>query len=203
MLGKILIISAFCSYSHEPVGGGKGTVMKVLPAEVRSISDSTPPLHMLELKDVDSLLPDFHTDTLTVKMKNGIIYQYDHPTWDYEDVHFSLSRQLKKAIDVMQKTFTKVEHPPAFPGGDARLFNYLNYVLETHKDDFEGESDVFIIQCIVHLHGEITDIEIEGISPRLGRLVKNALEKGPAWIPAIQNGRVVLSYARQKVTLSL
>jgi TonB family protein len=172
---------------------------------IASKQDSTPPLHTLPVKDIESIVPDDY-DRLAIKLKGGATYLYEHKDWDYEDVHFSLDSRIKEAIRMMQKTFTRVEHPPEFPGGDVALSEYMYQFCNQHSKQLKDKIPVEVtVQFIVHLHGEVRDVQIVrgGGDPTIDKLAIQAINDGPAWIPATQNGRIVLSYKMQKIILNL
>jgi hypothetical protein len=75
-----------------------------------------------------------------------------------------------------------------------------------HKDELQGYVPAeFTLQFIVHLHGEPRNVEIvRGDSDAtIVKLAIQAIKEGPDWIPATQNGRIVLSYKIQKIVLNL
>lgn len=172
----------------------------------RSLNDSTPPLHTIKTEEIDSLIPTFEGQILIVKLKSGVRYRYEHPDWDFEDVHFTLDNKIKEEIGHMQMTFTKVEHPPEFPGGEDSLAKYLAAFCQQHKKELKGKLPAELtLQFIVHMHGEVRYVQIIRSSggSKVNELAIKAINDGPDWIPATQNGYTVLSYRKQTIILDL
>ena len=58
-----------------------------------------------------------------------------------------------------------------------------------------------MVQFIVDQNGEVSYVQPLGRNdyPRLAELAKKALEEGPAWTPATQNGHKVVCYQKQQI----
>lgn len=102
------------------------------------------------------------------------------------------------------KVFTKVEVDPAFPGGDAQWRLYLEKNLDAsipvNRKAPDGAYTV-IVQFIVDKAGNITDVITlthhgYGMEEEAMRVIK----KGPAWLPAVQNGYQVKAIKKQPIT---
>jgi len=163
-------------------------------------------LHTIREKDIDSITTSFENHTITIKLKSGITYTYLHADWDMEEYDPSLNQQLQAAIKEVKITFTKVEHPPEFPGGEKGWDKYIAGFCRQHNKEIneKGPADI-TIQFIVHMKGQITDVSVLLNRDRsdLEALAQQAILDGPPWIPAKQNGYTVVSYARHLVKLSL
>jgi hypothetical protein len=112
--------------------------------------------------------------------------------------------QFDSTVD--NKVFTKVEIEASFSGGDAAWGNYVRHTIEKHVDELQqaGQSGTCELQFVVDKEGRISNIQaltMQGST--LAKICTDALATGPRWNPAIQNGRVVTSFRRQKVTFSL
>lgn len=95
--------------------------------------------------------------------------------------------------------FVVVESMPAFPGGDAALFKYLNdnikYPVIAQETGIQGR---VICQFVVNRDGSIVDIEVvrsvdKSLDAEAIRVIKNM----PRWTPGKQRGKTV----RVKYTL--
>lgn len=170
------------------------------------IQDTLPPLHTIKGKDIDKISSTFETKTITISLKNGSIYTYHQLDWDYEDHFPSITKTIVDAIRNLQMTFTKVEQPPIFPGGDEAFKKYVHEFCQNHKDEIgdHGHAE-FVVQFIVHLHGQIDDLQVilNKNGSELSSLAKEAIKNGPAWVPAVQNGRQVVSYVKQVIEIGL
>jgi len=107
------------------------------------------------------VIASFENQTITVKLKNGTNYLYPHLLWDYEDHDPGTCQRVKDAIKHNSATFTKVENPPVFPGGVEAWEKYINEFCAQHKKEIKkiGSAEIYL-QFIVHLHGQVTEVEI-------------------------------------------
>lgn len=102
--------------------------------------------------------------------------------------------------------FQKVEVEASFPGGADAWVKYISSILNKNIDDLkkEGKSGTCLVQFIVNNDGSIRDAEALTMKgTKLAETVINAINNGPKWNPAIQNGRKVTSYRKQPVTFSI
>lgn len=102
------------------------------------------------------------------------------------------------------QTFTKVEVEASFKGGEAAWRKYLERNLNASAPVDNGASPgsyTVVVQFIVDKEGRISDVKAltnhgSGMEDEAVRVIK----RGPAWEPAIQNGRQVKAYRRQPIT---
>jgi len=102
------------------------------------------------------------------------------------------------------QTFTKVEVEASFKGGEAAWRKYLERNLNASAPVDNGAPTgqyQVIVQFIVDKGGNISDVKALtshgfGMEEEAVKVIK----KGPAWEPAIQNGRQVKAYRKQPVT---
>lgn len=105
------------------------------------------------------------------------------------------------------KVYDKVEVECSFPGGNKEWRVYLERNLDASvplKNKAKDGVYTVIVQFIVDKEGKISDakaltkhgygMEEEGI-----RVIK----KGPKWVPATQNGKIVKAYRKQPITFYL
>lgn len=121
------------------------------------------------------------------------------------------SKETKKLDEVTvvgyakQKViFDKVEIEPAFPGGVTAWRKYLERNLNPNvpvDSGAPGGNYAVVVQFIVKTDGSIEDIKAltkhgYGMEEEAVRVIKH----GPAWLPAIQNGKKVTAYRKQPIT---
>lgn len=100
--------------------------------------------------------------------------------------------------------FTKVDVEASFPGGDAAWAKYVQTELEKHINKLsrnKASVGTCVVQFIVDKEGNITNVVALNMQESLlAKIVMEAIQKGPRWVPAEQNGRKVKAYRRQKIT---
>lgn len=102
--------------------------------------------------------------------------------------------------------FIPIEKEAAFPGGDAAWHEYVLRTINQHMDELQddGKSGTCEVQFIVDKDGVVSDVKalsMEGT--KLAEIAVNAIRRGPHWVPAQQNGRMVKAFRRQKITFQL
>ena len=104
------------------------------------------------------------------------------------------------------QVFTKVEVEAQFPGGEGKWNQYVQREVEKNIDDLvdDGQAGTCEVQFIVDKEGNVSNVEALSMKgSMLAQVAVNAIKKGPKWIPAIQNGRQVKAWRRQKITFRL
>lgn len=83
-----------------------------------------------------------------------------------------------------------VQQQPAFIGGDAALFQYLNETINYPTIAIEqGEQGRVLCSFIVGKDGAISNVHVvRGVSPTLDREAVRVLQSMPSWKPGKQNG---------------
>jgi len=102
--------------------------------------------------------------------------------------------------------FTKVEVEAQFPGGEGKWNSYVQREVEKNIDDLteDGQAGTCEVQFIVDKEGNVSNVEALSMKgSKLAEVAVNAIKRGPKWIPAIQNGRQVKAWRRQKITFRL
>jgi Gram-negative bacterial TonB protein C-terminal len=98
----------------------------------------------------------------------------------------------------------QMEKPPAFPGGSTAWRNHLLKYL--HIPDLVMETSPYSkgtiqVQFVVCNDGEVCSIQaLNSVHPLVDLIAVKAIQKGPRWEPAVQNGRNVKALQRQPVT---
>lgn len=92
-----------------------------------------------------------------------------------------------------EEIFTIVEEMPSFPGGEAKLFEYLGKNIKYPQIAKEaGISGIVYVTFVVDSNGNITDVQVlrgigGGCDEEAMRVVKNM----PKWTPGKQRGKPV------------
>lgn len=105
------------------------------------------------------------------------------------------------------KIFEKVEIEASFKGGESAWRKYLERNLNANVGPDNGAPAglyTVYVQFVVSKDGSISDVKAltnhgYGMEAEAVRVIK----KGPAWTPAIQNGRSVNAYRKQPVTFQV
>jgi protein TonB len=102
--------------------------------------------------------------------------------------------------------FTKVEVEAQFPGGEEKWNKYVYNTIMRSIDDLveDGQAGTVEVQFIVDKEGNVSSVEAMNMKGSvLARVATDAIKKGPKWVPAIQNGRQVKAWRRQKIKFVL
>jgi protein TonB len=105
------------------------------------------------------------------------------------------------------KIFEKVEIEASFKGGEGAWKKYLERNLNANAPIDNGAPEgsyTVYIQFVVSKDGSISDVKPltnhgYGMESEAVRVIK----KGPAWVPAVQNGRSVNAYRKQPITFQV
>ncbi|MEO5943875.1 MAG: N-acetylmuramoyl-L-alanine amidase [Ferruginibacter sp.] len=158
--------------------------------------------------DINSISPDKIQSINVIKGKDATS-KYGNKAKDGV-VEIYLKHKNDTIPEKDNRIFTKVEDEAQFPGGQAAWGNYLRKNLNALTPVDEGWASgtyPIIVQFIVNKDGSISDITIlDNTTTKKYPGSKTALEcirmisKGPRWMPAKQNGRIVSAYRRQPIT---
>ena len=103
--------------------------------------------------------------------------------------------------------FEKVEIEASFKGGEGAWKKYLERNLNANVGPDNGAPPgtyTVYVQFVVSRDGSISDVKAltnhgYGMEAEAMRVIK----KGPAWVPAVQNGRNVNAYRKQPITFQV
>jgi protein TonB len=115
------------------------------------------------------------------------------------------TKVVEAPIDYDQ-TFTKVEVEAQFPGGEEKWNKYVYNTIMRSIDDLveDGQAGTVEVQFIVDREGNVSSVEAMNMKGSvLARVATDAIKRGPKWVPAVQNGRQVKAWRRQKITFRL
>ncbi len=98
----------------------------------------------------------------------------------------------------------KVEVEASFPGSPAAWTKYITKYIQDNATSFKRKDfGSCVVRFIADKRGHISDVEATNMKKsKLAKLAVEAIENGPKWIPAQQNGRTVNAYRLQPITLS-
>jgi periplasmic protein TonB len=112
--------------------------------------------------------------------------------------------EAPKQEEDYDKVFTTVQIEAEFPGGRAAWQKYLERNLNRDLPSENGAAPgkyTVIVSFLVDKNGNISDVQADN-DPGFGTKDEaiRVIKKGPAWKPAVQNGRNVAYRARQPIT---
>jgi protein TonB len=121
-----------------------------------------------------------------------------------EDVDKGTGIVQQKEEEDPNKVFEKVEIEASFKGGEQAWRKYLERTLNANtpvdNNAPEGTYTVWV-QFIVSTDGSISDVKaLSSHGYGMEEEAVKVIKKGPAWVPAVQNGRQVKAYRKQPIT---
>ncbi len=119
---------------------------------------------------------------------------------------FSINKtfaQLK--TDAADKVLSKVEIEASFPGGEAAWIKYITRAFSDAEIKFKNsDQGTCRVRFIVDKKGNISDVEALNMKrTKLAKFAVEAISNGPRWKPASQNGKFVVAYREQPISLIL
>jgi len=224
LIGTLLILVANISFAHSNLPGKSvscilDTVPVKLDARTKAIDSSI--LIVLddkvlgtirEIKDLINIISLDSIKSINIvrdaaafpkygdKGKNGVIEIYTKEVVKSQVKDLYLE-EIKEDDD---KVFEKVEVEASFKGGEREWRKYLERNLDPNvpvKNGCKPGEYTVVIQFIVAKDGSVSDVRALtnhgfGMEEEAMRMIK----KGPDWVPAIQNGRQVNAYKKQRLT---
>jgi len=113
----------------------------------------------------------------------------------------------KAAVEDYDKEFKTVQIEAKFPGGNSAWQKYLERNLNSNVPVDNGAPPAnytVIVSFLVDKQGNISEVQAlndpgYGTAQEAVRVIK----KGPAWTPAVQNGRNVIYRQKQSITFQV
>lgn len=158
----------------------------------KTISAETVIMHSGDEKDMIAKYGD--------RAKNGVVV--------FEDAVISNEKpaypQPSGKASSEDKIFTATEISSQFPGGSSAWVTYISQKIRDSINSFtKADYGTCILRFIVDKDGSVRDVTATTMKgTRLAEVAINAIQNGPKWAPALQNGRKVASYRLQPVTLT-
>lgn len=179
------------------------SLLLALTLHLQISPDSTPGLHSFHQEDIDTVVAVFKGRMITIKLTTGETYTYAKDQWSKEyDYKKPFAPKIEDAVGLLDRTFTKVEVPPSFPGGERAWKKYFRKVCVENQSLLDGQASATVyVQFIVGFDGTVDDVQPIGQNaPKaLSDLAIRMIKEGPAWQPATQNGYKVTAYTRLKI----
>lgn len=100
----------------------------------------------------------------------------------------------------------KVDQIAEFPGGAKAWLRYVEREIQKYIDELTDAqfSGTVEVQFIVDRNGKVSDVKaLTNPGTKLAEIAVKAIQNGPNWIPAVNNGKTVKSYRKQPVTFRL
>lgn len=118
-------------------------------------------------------------------------------------IFLSTSDSYAQAKNADTTIYEKVELEASFPGGPAAWAKYLSNSIAGEVNKFKkSDYGTVYIKFIVNTKGQVSDVQATNMKrSRLAKVAVEAIENGPRWNPAIQDGRKVNAFRIQPVTL--
>ncbi len=114
--------------------------------------------------------------------------------------------EVKKEDDE-NKIFDKVEIEAKFPGGDSKWRQYLERNADGQVATDNGApagTYTVVVQFVVDKEGKISDVKaLTNHGYGMEKEAMRVIQRGPDWIPAVQNGRQVKAYRKQPITFQV
>ncbi|MEO8819499.1 MAG: N-acetylmuramoyl-L-alanine amidase [Ginsengibacter sp.] len=141
------------------------------------------------------------------KAKNGVkVYEdatIENSPWISKLKLEKVSENTERQDTIPGKVYTKVQVEASFPGGLTAWSKYIVRAIQDSIDKFtKADFGTCVLQFIVDVDGGISDVKARTMKgTELAKVSIEAIENGPKWIPASQNGKAVAAYRLQPVTL--
>ncbi|HEV2831257.1 MAG TPA: energy transducer TonB, partial [Hanamia sp.] len=102
------------------------------------------------------------------------------------------------------KVFTKTQVEASFPGGTSAWTKYIIEKIQSNIDSLtEKDYGTCLLKFIVNKNGTVSDVKATTMQgTKLADIAVNAIQHGPKWNPAEQNGHKVDAVRLQPVTLT-
>ena len=115
--------------------------------------------------------------------------------------------EAPKVTEDYDKEFKTVQIMAKFPGGNEAWQNYLkrNLRSETPSDNGAATGNyTVIVSFLVDKTGSISEVKADN-DPGYGTAAEavRVIQRGPAWTPAVQNGRNVIYRQKQSITFQV
>ena len=110
-----------------------------------------------------------------------------------EDTQVEIMEMPEEAVEEEPEVFLIVEDPPSFPGGEAKMFEYLGKNLKyppMAKD--AGIQGIVYVTFVVLEDGDVTDVKVlRGIGGGCDEEAIRVVKQMPKWKPGKQRGKAV------------
>jgi N-acetylmuramoyl-L-alanine amidase/outer membrane biosynthesis protein TonB len=108
---------------------------------------------------------------------------------------------------VEPKVFLKLIEPASFPGGQTSWLKYISRIFDKNGNELMADKNnegTCKIRFLVNKEGKVSDVQpVTMKGTELADVAVDAIQQGPRWNPAKQNGHPVNSYVIAPVTFKL
>lgn len=164
------------------------------PPALKSSIKFTPPVIKKdeEVRDEEEIKAQQELNTSSANISIADVKGTD----EVNGVDIAEVKEVVNEAPAEQKPYQMVEQMPSFPGGEAKLMEYmrdnLRYPVIAQENGIQGR---VVIRFVVSPTGEISNVEIlRGVDPSCDREAKRLIAGMPKWIPGKQNGIAVPVY---------
>ena len=187
------------------VGDSIAKPLYVINGKIESDENNIKSLSPDDIQTIDVLKGKSAIDKYGDKGINGVLEIITKPKDGAKEKTISgLLNGAKNLEEQDDKVFTQVENEAKFPGGDTAWRKYLTTHINVNTPVDEGwaaGTHKIIVQFIVDKDGSISDIKTDNyLNSKTAQQCIDLIKKGPRWIPAVQNGRIVKAYKKQPIT---
>lgn len=170
------------------------TMESVQFTKIRIVKDNEVVNPLADIEQIQNAVIDVKT------MKGDEFRDVILPPSEPEGTNVVFSPVSDKKSD---EPLVKVEIDASFPGGNEAWRKYLEKAVLSASDDFsDADYGSVIVKFVVDVDGKVSDVHALNMKgSKLAEIAVNAIRRGPKWIPAQQNGRLVKAWRLQPVTL--
>lgn len=191
-----LVVTEVTALSNLPQAEEKKTeqpkVEVIPPPPLKSSIKFTPPVIKKdeEVKDEEEIKAQKELNTAKASISIADVKGTD-------EVNGKDIAEVKEvAAEETTKPYQVVEQMPSFPGGEAKLIEYLSknirYPVVAQENGIQGR---VVIRFVVSKNGKVTEAEIvKALDPACDREALRLVHSMPDWIPGKQNGVAVPVY---------
>ncbi len=195
---KLLIPFVLLSLALLPMNQRRGYCIQT--NNYFQIRDTVPSLNSFHDEDIDTIISSYKNQLFTIKLKKGNSYTYRTEILRQQSGDYPSSK-VSDISNLLTRIFSKAEKMPAFKGGAEGWNNYFKEFCSSRMSVIRKYAPATIgVQFIVDNNGDVCEATVIGNrNDELAALAVEAVKNSPPWIPATQNGYLVICYQKQMV----
>lgn len=170
-------------------GGAENVDEEIIPFTVQNLPPPPPPptiaQDILTLVDTDVDIEEVEVKETEATEETKVDTRVFDPNATYGDAG---AQEVDEEIP-----FASMENPPTFPGGDAKLMEWLQKNTQYPKAaKNRGEKGRVTVSFVIDKTGKVTGGKVErGVSAELDAEALRVVSVMPNWTPGKQNGKTV------------